>query len=98
VNGWWISVDSSQFHVSSNPLTIDSDGDSLNDWEEYSSYLTNPKRIDTDFDGLPDNWEVDFGRSHGLRLILGQIISASESQSPFSHPQYQLRSNRKDTP
>ena len=60
VNGWWISVDGSQHHVTSSPLSGDSDGDYLSDWDEYAVHLTNPSSSDTDTDGLPDKWEIDY--------------------------------------
>jgi hypothetical protein len=38
--------------------TIDTDGDGLPDIEENYVYGTNPYRVDTDDDGMGDNWEV----------------------------------------
>lgn len=59
VNGWSISVDGFQRDVTSNPLSLDSDEDTLNDYSEYAAYLTDPSTGDTDSDGLPDKWEVN---------------------------------------
>lgn len=39
----------------------DSDGDTLNDYEEYHTYNTNAFHLDTDSDGLADNREVEIG-------------------------------------
>ncbi len=39
---------------------VDSDGDSLTNYEEYF-WDTDPFNNDTDDDGLPDNWEVWYG-------------------------------------
>ena len=61
VNGWEITIDGIQERVASNPLANDSDGDQLEDFVEYQTYLTDPSSNDTDKDGLPDKWEVDFG-------------------------------------
>lgn len=60
VNGWQISVDEIQRHVTSNPLSSDSDEDGLSDVNEYEKFYTDPSRNDTDADGLPDKWEADF--------------------------------------
>jgi hypothetical protein len=38
--------------------SADTDGDGINDWEEYWVFGTNPRRDDTDRDGLPDGVEV----------------------------------------
>ncbi|MBD3196891.1 MAG: hypothetical protein GF317_17685 [Candidatus Lokiarchaeota archaeon] len=60
--GWNISVStregSKQYHVSSNPLLSDSDGDGLSDSEEYN-IGTHPGVRDTDGDGLLDNRDMD---------------------------------------
>jgi hypothetical protein len=39
----------------------DIDSDSLNGYDEVFKYGTNPFSSDTDHDGLPDKWEIDFG-------------------------------------
>ena len=38
--------------------TADFDGDGLTNWEEISTYQTDPLNLDTDGDGLPDYWEI----------------------------------------
>lgn len=40
---------------------IDTDGDSLPDWDEISVYRTNPDAADTDGDGLNDDQEIVLG-------------------------------------
>ena len=42
---------------SSNPLSVDTDGDSLSDFEEYQ-FRSDPNKVDTDGDGLSDFDEV----------------------------------------
>ena len=40
---------------------LDDDGDGLSDADENSIYNTNPLVVDTDSDGMPDGWEVQYG-------------------------------------
>ena len=47
--------------LSLNPLTPDTDGDGLTDYDELFVYGTNPLLADTDGDGMPDGWEVANG-------------------------------------
>ncbi len=44
------------------PDMSDSDGDGLNNYEEVTTYGTDPTKDDTDGDGLKDGWEVGVGR------------------------------------
>lgn len=37
----------------------DEDGDGLDDGDELNTYHTNPRLSDSDFDGMPDGWEVE---------------------------------------
>lgn len=52
----------------------DTDGDGLTDFEEINIYNSNPLLMDSDGDGDPDGWEVEFGfdvldsDSHGYEL------------------------------
>jgi hypothetical protein len=39
----------------------DYDGDGLNDFREWDTHNTDPLNADSDSDGLPDGWEVQFG-------------------------------------
>lgn len=67
-SGWLISPDKvgygpikdilTAYVVKSNPDMVDSDGDGLNDYDEYL-YNTNPGSVDTDEDGLSDYEEVN---------------------------------------
>ncbi len=43
------------------PNSVDSDGDTLEDGDEVLSFGTDPTNTDTDRDGLPDNWEQTHG-------------------------------------
>ena len=45
-----------------NDANLDSDGDGLTNWKEYL-YGTDPTMADTDQDGLPDGWEVQYTAS-----------------------------------
>jgi streptogramin lyase len=47
-------------HVTSEPLTNDTDFDGLSDFDEYNS-SSNPRDVDTDDDGLNDFVEKEFG-------------------------------------
>jgi len=47
--------------VGTNPVSVDSDGDNLTDYEEVSKYQTNPLAIDTDKDELYDDDEIKLG-------------------------------------
>ena len=42
----------SEDKIGTNPELPDTDGDGLNDGEEYLTYTTNPLQPDTDVDGL----------------------------------------------
>jgi len=53
-----IFIDNGIVHMFSNPLEPDSDGDGLNDGQEYE-VCTNPKSRDTDNDGIDDRTEVN---------------------------------------
>lgn len=44
-----------------NPLSEDTDGDGLSDYDEANIYKTNPLFSDTDYDGLDDDSEIRFG-------------------------------------
>ena len=41
--------------------TNDTDGDTIMDRTEVVSHGTSPYHADSDFDGMPDNWEIDEG-------------------------------------
>ncbi|NHJ86089.1 MAG: hypothetical protein FK734_11555 [Asgard group archaeon] len=43
----------------SNPLQKDSDTDGLNDYDEIYVYFTDPTNFDTDFDKIPDGYEIN---------------------------------------
>lgn len=50
-----------KFQFGLNPLTNDTDGDGLNDYDELFVHGTDPLKADTDGDGIPDGWEVQHG-------------------------------------
>lgn len=47
-----------EIKIGTNPNVADTDGDGLNDGEEYLTYKTNPLQADSDLDGLTDFDEV----------------------------------------
>ena len=55
-----------ELSLGTNPLSPDSDGDGLTDYQELFVHGTNPLKADTDDDGLPDKWEID----HGLNPLV----------------------------
>ncbi|MCK7517227.1 MAG: OmpA family protein [Ignavibacteriales bacterium] len=52
--------------IGTNPELADTDGDGLNDGEEYLTYTTNPLQVDTDLDGLNDYAEVKVNKTNPL--------------------------------
>ena len=52
--------------IGTDPNNPDTDGDGLNDGEEYSTYKTNPLQTDTDLDGLNDYQEVKVNKTNPL--------------------------------
>ncbi|UCE39177.1 MAG: PKD domain-containing protein, partial [Thermoplasmata archaeon] len=60
VDGWYVTVVTSStttYHVTSDPLVKDTDGDGLSDFHE-EQHSADPQKSDTDSDGLGDNDEV----------------------------------------
>ncbi len=52
--------------IGTDPNNPDTDGDGLNDGEEYLTYKTNPLQTDTDLDGLNDYEEVKVAKTNPL--------------------------------
>jgi outer membrane protein OmpA-like peptidoglycan-associated protein len=52
--------------IGTDPNNPDTDGDGLNDGEEYLTYKTNPLQTDSDSDGLSDYEEVKIKKSNPL--------------------------------
>ncbi len=50
-----------EFLSGANPLLDDSDNDTLDDYLEVVVLGTSPGNNDTDFDGMPDFWEITYG-------------------------------------
>jgi len=46
--------------VGSDPNLLDTDGDTLSDYDEVITHLTSPILNDTDSDKLPDKWELQY--------------------------------------
>ncbi len=49
-----------EFNLRTSPRSTDSDGDSLDDYSEVYEYGTNPSLADSDFDYMPDGWELQY--------------------------------------
>lgn len=64
VHGWLRLSASPPALVTSDPLSVHTDADGLDDFLEYSSMLTDPANPDTDFDGLGDG--VEDANQNGL--------------------------------
>lgn len=52
--------------IGTDPNNPDTDGDGLNDGEEFLTYKTNPLHVDTDLDGLTDAVEVNSSKTNPL--------------------------------
>lgn len=53
------------------PDDVDSDGDGLSDFQEVHKYLTDPMKMDTDDDGVPDgDWKERREYTYSVRSIL----------------------------
>ena len=63
-----------------NPLTNDTDGDGLTDYDEIFIYHTNPLLPSTAGDGIPDGWKVLYG--------LSPLISIANSEAGFDGVTY----------
>ena len=74
INGWTIAVNGISRHVTSNPISRDSDGDNLSDWSEYSTYQSDPGSTDTDNDGMSDLLEVLYGTDLTDALSIAELL------------------------
>ena len=52
--------------IGTDPMVADTDGDGLNDGEEFLTYKTDPLNPDTDADGLTDGVEVKSTKTNPL--------------------------------
>jgi YD repeat-containing protein len=78
-----------------NPLTNDTDGDGLTDYDEIFIYHTNPLLADTDGDGIPDGWEVQ----HGLNPLVNDATQiGSDGVSNLQIYQYDLTNSTQLNP
>ena len=80
VNGWFITVNSLAYPVTSNPFSRDSDEDNLSDWCEYATYYSDPKSTNTDNDSLSDLLEILYGTN--------LAEASSVAQPPENGPRY----------
>ncbi len=63
-----------------NPLTNDTDGDGLTDYDEIFIYHTNPLLANSAGDGIPDGWKVQYG--------LNPLIAIANSEAGFDGVTY----------
>src|SRR5690606_32942007 len=54
-------LDIIELSIGTDPDRVDTDGDGLSDWQEYTEHGTDPLNPDTDGDGIPDFVEVVSG-------------------------------------
>lgn len=88
VNGWSILVEGKDIQVTSNPLLFNTDGDELNDYEEWN-LKTDPSRKDTDDDSVTDG--SDKNPVHNIKLkltLLNFTLLSSPSGSGISIPYF----------
>ena len=90
-----------EYRIGSSPGSFDSDGDTLNDFEEVNTHKTSPIKTDTDDDGAADDWEISNGYNPLERNALFNVSDKSEEVSA-SNPvsasaELQLEGNRADT-
>lgn len=67
-----------EYSIGSYIYANDSDMDSINDYDEYMVYGTNPMESDTDADGLTDAEEIEFGTDPLLKDTDGDGVSDNE--------------------
>jgi len=93
VNGWYINVSGVKTHVTSDPLSYDTDGDGWSDYEEYQ-HKTNPKSTDTDGDGAMDSIDID--PVWNIKVTIDLInFTLANSPNPYSisKPYFQIMIN-----
>ena len=58
--------------------TVDSDGDTISDYDEIHIYNTNPLSKDTDNDGASDAWEIENGHNP---IVFDEKFSITQTES-----------------
>lgn len=83
-----------EHNVGSSPNMVDSDGDSLSDYDEVITHFTSPILKDTDGDKIPDNWELQFS----LNALDASNASLDPDSDQFSTlEEYYASTNPGDT-
>lgn len=65
VSKFFLRLKSSDLPVG-DPFTADFDGDGVSNYQELLNHTDPMQAVDTDFDGLPDNWEREYYHDAGL--------------------------------
>lgn len=83
----------------SDPNNRDSDQDGLSDYEERRIYGTNPFAQDSDYDSLPDAFEVQYIPSDPYPLLLDTVQNSDDEVriANSHHYSYYLNPRNKDT-
>ena len=87
-----------EYSIGTNPQFKDTDGDTLNDYDEVHTYKTSPLNADTDEDGATDDWEIKNSFdpltadiTFSLKAVSGELssenllIAAVEGAVPGKH-------------
>jgi len=74
-----------------NPLTNDTDGDGLSDYEEIFVYGSNPTNACTAGDGIPDGWKARFGLNSAIAIANAE--AGFDGVSYIQVYQYDLTNN-----
>ena len=70
----------------------DTDNDLLSDWEEDRIYGTSPDNSDTDYDGMPDAWEVN----HALNALINDAAIDTDSDAMSNLEEFGADTNPQD--
>ncbi len=66
----------------------DTDGDGINDKDEIEIYKTNPKKVSTSGDAIPDSVKVSLGLNVKKKYKLANLdLTGTEYENLFSHPE-----------
>ncbi len=78
-----------KFQHKLNPLTTDTNGDGLSDYDAIFTYGTNPLLTDTDGDGISDKWAVD----HGFNPLVNNASGDPDNDGLTNLQEFQNNTN-----